>query len=101
MGFRQNLLLAGGMTERLLAPDDVVGRGPTRGQGFEGPSVNLDVILVIAAAFGLGAAMQVSGLAEQVGRLVDPEAGARAATVGIRLSRSRRFGSDDRDRAER
>jgi len=30
-------------------------------------SVNLDVILVIGAAFGLGAAVQTSGLAEQIG----------------------------------
>lgn len=38
--------------------------------GEAGAAVNLDVIIVIAAAFGLGAAMQTSGLAERLAGLV-------------------------------
>ena len=52
-------------------------------------AVNLDVILVIAAAFGLGAAMQVSGLAEHLGRLIVDAFGALGPTgalLGVVLS---------------
>ncbi|MEJ2503552.1 MAG: SLC13 family permease, partial [Gemmatimonadota bacterium] len=60
----------------------VLGRALSPGEARD--SLELDTLVLIASSFGLGAAMQVSGLADVIGHLI-VEAFAGWGTVGVLL----------------